>query len=295
MGKKYTWDLLNELAREWYYLDGEENKSAKLAKQEEIFNGVYSLMTKPKSKEAFAIGISEFFLRDWKSFNPERGDFTGFFNNRIFQRSKDSISKDNGGHTESYIDEQGNKERRNVQDSSLNESKDDGEGNSTSRIDQQADPNAPNPETQVILNESAYQCLSIILQMPERLKGRANNPTRMNYFRMFFTDGVSNFLRNQDSAAVYKFHEKELFRAMKIPFLDFFLIQECRTIPEIIRSNLKLYSELVEGRPNEMPNQPLPNDIYKAYLEKKEDTHVNTSAISQQWQAYRKFLKENLL
>ena len=68
----------------------------------------------------------------------------------------------------------------------------------------------------------------------------------------------------------------------------------CRSVHEIYKGQLKLYGAMVEGAPMSEPKQPLPNDVYTTYLDKKENRQVKASALSNQRTAYVKFLKEQL-
>ena len=140
----------------------------------------------------------------------------------------------------------------------------------------------------------AWELITLILLLPQRLTGQANNANRINYYRMFFTDGTVAALFSVGDRP-YRTHERDLFAAMKLPFLDFFLEDVCRSVDAILSSDLKAYGRMVEGRPMEPPGQPLPNDVYLEYLNAKEEAGVKSaSAISNQRAAYYKFLKENL-
>ena len=61
--------------------------------------------------------------------------------------------------------------------------------------------------------------------------------------------------------------QRDIFEAMCIPFLDFFMRDICRSLEEILASDLKLHGEMVEGRAMERPEQPLPNDVYSSICE----------------------------
>ena len=60
--------------------------------------------------------------------------------------------------------------------------------------------------------------------------------------------------------------QRDIFEAMCIPFLDFFMRDICRSLEEILASDLKLHGEMVEGRAMKRPEQPLPNDVYRQYM-----------------------------
>ena len=131
-----------------------------------------------------------------------------------------------------------------------------------------------------------------MLELPERLHGRANNPTRHNYFRMFFTNDIVTYLQSGPSVKEFQRRERDLFATMKLDFLDFFMREECRTVPAVSCCPLKLYGELVEGKAMEEAELPLHSDVYISYLDRVEHTKVGHSAVSQQRTAYKDELRK---
>lgn len=77
-----------------------------------------------------------------------------------------------------------------------------------------------------------------MLDLPNKLQGKANNPEKINYYRMFFTDGVTDYVRSS-GGQVFFAHEADLFQAAKLPFLDFFLDRVCRTVPRLASSETR--------------------------------------------------------
>lgn len=130
-------------------------------------------------------------------------------------------------------------------------------------------PRAEEALEELFLDERAYECLSLMLDLPNKLQGKANNPEKINYYRMFFTDGVTDYVRSS-GGQVFFAHEADLFQAAKLPFLDFFLDRVCRTVPRLASSETRPYGQLVEGRPDEPVEQPLPQDVYRSYLAREE-------------------------
>jgi hypothetical protein len=171
----------------------------------------------------------------------------------------------------------------------------DDEGSETSKIDLLEDSTSGDGSDNLLLDALAYKHLSLMLNLTSHLDGKSNNANRINYFRLFFTDDISKFLREDVTPQVYILRESELFQVMKSTFLDYFLEEQCRTVPALVRSTLKPYGVLVEGRPMESVKQPLPLDVFVAYLNRIEHSSVRrTSTISQQKGFYYAFLKEQL-
>lgn len=154
-------------------------------------------------------------------------------------------------------------------------------------------PSETDLEQELLFGMDAAVCtlISAMLELPRRLHGRANNPVRHNYFRMFFAETVVNCVQNASALEPFRRREGKLFQAMKVEFLDFFMAELCRGVDEIADSPLKPYGELVEGRGPEETKLPLPGDVYISYLGRREGVRVGPSAVSQQRTAYFQTIK----
>ena len=171
-----------------------------------------------------------------------------------------------------------------------------GENSEQTLLDQYSDDHLTGDMVENLLyDEGMVQLMTLALNFPQRLNGRASNAARINYFRMFFTDNVVDILHRYDRA-IFEAHERELFSgALKIAFLDFFMAERCRRVRELQFCPLKPYGEMVEGRPMEEPGQPLPNDVYITYLNTMENRNIKSAGtISGQRTAYEEFVRSNL-
>lgn len=148
------------------------------------------------------------------------------------------------------------------------------------------------PEKKAELDAGVCELISAMLELPRRLHGRANNPVRHNYFRMFFAETVVRCVHGANALEPFRRRERDTFQAMKLEFLDFFMAELCRTVDGIADSRLKPYGALVEGRGPEETRLPLPGEVYVSYLGRMEHTKVGQPAVSQQKTAYKKALKE---
>ncbi len=160
-------------------------------------------------------------------------------------------------------------------------------------IDRKTAEEARDPVSEEIdFDATMTQLTAAILSLPERLYGKANNPVKHLYYRMFFTDGIAASIRSPGMPERYARHESNLFKAFCLPFLDFFLSEQCRSVYAIADTNEKLYGEMVPGRKMEEAGHPLPNDVYRTYLREQEGYAVNSdSAVSNQRDAYKAFLR----
>ncbi|MGI5952941.1 hypothetical protein [Dysosmobacter sp.] len=245
----------------------------------------------PKSQDLDALGM--FWIQDLGKYDPTLGSFQTFVTARLKLRKADMKYQDSGAHRVT-IEENGSKCQRWIGSVSLDSRTDEEEGRT--EMDRYMTPQAlqDNGEEWLELEDRVGQLIAAILRLPQLLDRQANNEARINYYRMFFTDGMVNLMHSTGEKLDIS-HERDLFRAMKIPFLDFFLERNCRTVREILGTDLKDYGEMVPGRSMEKPKQPLPNDIYMQYLNDREQMNLKSpSTITNQRNAYRAFFKEVL-
>ena len=234
--------------------------------------------------------LGRFFENDFKSYDPAKGNFKNYVSKVLKKRCEDQRHEDAGSHRKNVVQKDGTTKQEWIDNTSLDVSENE---DATTWAEQLADQSIHDPEEMLVAQQTALQLITIILQLPQRLHGQANNPEKINYYRLFFTDGVVSSVY-EAGADIYIAHERDLFEAMKLPFLDFFMAEICRSVHEIYKGQLKLYGAMVEGAPMSEPKQPLPNDVYTTYLDKKENRQVKASALSNQRTAYVKFLKEQL-
>lgn len=259
---------LEQLCARWAAL-GPEDQGRKLDVENEIFLLVYQLFPGRESE------IGTVFLKDWKHFDPAKGPAYGFFSARISLRQKDAY-----------------RDQKVYEDHTVADTAQPDDGRGESLLEGLPAGAGADPGERLDLDDTACEFLSVILDLRSHLQGRANNPTRHNYFRMFFTDSVAAGLHDGPPPPVFVKRERDLFTALKLEFLDFFMEENCRSVADICRSPLKPYGALVEGRSMEETKLPLPGDVYVSYLSRMENTRVNVSAVSQQRQIYREELKK---
>lgn len=231
-----------------------------------------------------------FFAEDFQKYDPSKGQFKHYTLKVLKKRRADFRHKEDGSHRKNIVQEDGTTKQEWLDNFSLDTHETDDD---MAWADRLADPSLSAPEEMLVAQQTALQLITIILQLPQRLRGQANNPEKINYYRLFFTDGVVGaiYAVGED---IYIAHERDLFAAMKLSFLDFFMARECRSVHEIYVGQLKPYGVLVEGKPMHEPKQPLPNDVYLVYLDRLEHRQVKASALSNQRTAYLSFLREQL-
>lgn len=282
MKKQYAWDQVDRLAEEWYATPaGEEHAAIKQKLLEEFLGLSCDLLS-----ESMMDGLGDFWEQDFQRFDPALSPFSKFLLSRLKLRARDGVREDLGLRRVKRDGETVTEGAFSLDDTGGKDADDD----MTREV---RDPMAEEALEELFLDERAYECLSLMLDLPNKLQGKANNPEKINYYRMFFTDGVTDYVRSS-GGQVFFAHEANLFQAAKLPFLDFFLDRVCRTVPRLASSETRPYGQLVEGRPDEPVEQPLPQDVYRSYLAREEGRRAGLSAISQQRTAYRAFLKRML-
>lgn len=280
------WSKLERLCLAWRGL-GPDSDAARAALNLEFTATLMALFPRQDALDA----LGAFWLVDLDKYDPEKGDFRGYMLSRLGLREQDLQRKD-AEMSRQTREENGQKRQQWVRAGSLDAPV--GEGQEDTVGSRLADGSAASGQENLEVESRAWELITLILLLPQRLTGQANNASRISYYRMFFTDGTVAALFNVGDRP-YRAHERDLFSAMRVSFLDFFMEDVCRTLDAILSSDLKAYGRMVEGRPMEPPGQPLPNDVYLEYLNTKEGMGVKSvSAISNQRAAYCKFLKENL-
>lgn len=278
--RKKRWADLNSLAQEWYELPAPGNEAKKQSMEERLFAGVLELLPQRKVD---ALGI--FWLKDWKNFDPGKGSFAGFVNERLVWWAKTIKHQDLDKRRKQITDpDTGEKKTRWVsRNTSLNAPI--GDEEETGELEEMISD--PTHERERVM--AGMLLLALALKLQHQLSSAKGEQKR--YFPLFFTDGVTHLIQEAGSFDLNAREEKEILSSIRLPFLDFFTSRECRSLAALAQVRMKPYGELVEKRPMKETNLPLPDDVFMAYLKKIEQYPVSASAISQQRKAYKRFGK----
>lgn len=274
-------ERLNRLGVEWYHMPEQGNEGVRLGLCVKIFELAYELFPPSENNDGHggekmhrgdALGL--FFEKDWDKFDPGKGDLYGFMSFRLKNRIIDLMRQDMSGYDSIDVEISSEDDTLVVESIVGDIGVDDSE---------------------LMINDTVSELMTLMLNMKKHLPGRAGNETRINYFRIFFTDGVVSAIKAQTGLGEFTRRERDLFTVIKTTFLYYFMCRPCCSVQEIYNTDLKPYGQMVKGRPMEPPEQPLPNDVYVTYLEKVEHYTATAPAVSQQRTTFRKFLQENLL
>lgn len=244
--------------------------------------------------------LGDFFIHDWPKFNADKGKLYPYMSDKLEKRCIDRAHGDYNDHRllmdvpAENCGDTTKTEKKKVWvgyerlDRPISEDGDTALGDSLQS-------NAFLPEEAAENEDLIVTFLVLHIQLQQLLAGRANNPQKLLYYRMFFTDSFTDLCHSEELSDDCIRHERDVFDAMCVGFLDFFMAEVCRTVPAICGCALKLHGEMVEGCPMAEPGQPLPNNVYKTYLNTHEGFSIKSDGtISNQRDAYKKFLKENL-
>lgn len=144
-----------------------------------------------------------------------------------------------------------------------------------------------------------FELTAQIIHFKQRHTTKTGNNTRLNYYRLFFTSNITSFINAIAVPPAFQ-HERDLFEAMKLPFVDFCMVSSCRTIEELCNGQLKRYGQVVDlpesnrDRDNPIP-LPIPDKVGISYLFRVEEKQVTPTAYSQQKKHYRQEVRQLLL
>ena len=281
------WERLEKLVVQWRGI-GPDDEAVRTSLNFEMTEVLMDLFCSGRDDEKNAKALEDFALvwQELDRYDPSTGSFRGFVQTRMKMRRMDAQRQDAGMHRE------------------MKEAEKDWEGSCDGmpgESDGKKKPIWVRPDSlgreatqRLNVDESLCELITLILLLPQRLSGQANNPVKIKYFRMFFTDSMVLSVHTMEMEYLHK-RQRDIFEAMCIPFLDFFMRDICRSLEEILASDLKLHGEMVEGRAMKRPEQPLPNDVYRQYMRVVEHIEIRSDgAISNQRASYYQFLKERL-
>ncbi len=280
------WERLEAVAIQWNALrKGDEAVREKLNLE---FSAICCKLFDSSQLEALGL----LWISEISAFDPSKGSFRAFLGTRLKMRTRDIQRKDQGY----YRKAEGSRPKgagQWMRALSLDAPASPGEQEEGDSFKDALPAAGDDAGERLEAQERIGELIALILDLPSKLRGQANNPMRAGYYRMFFTDGMSDGIA-RCGEKIFRGYERKLFDAMLIPFLDFFMAKPCRTVAQIQRTPLKPYGAMVEGRPMAQPGQPLPNDVYLQYLRRQGYPLRSASTISNQRDAYRAFIKENL-
>lgn len=142
-------------------------------------------------------------------------------------------------------------------------------------------------EGRVYVSSLLVEMTSLVLDFYGRHTGHAANEGRRMWYRLFFTEDVTYVCK--DEPRLLK-HPRDVFQAMDLGYLDYYMSAPCRTPDEVGRTALKPYCQVVPGSDDERVTwltAPFPGDVSLFYLSKTTGTRPGRSARSNQLKSFR--------
>ena len=292
---------LDKLGLEWYEASQNGNRVEKELLQTEIFTVLFNdFFHEDKRKEdtngkeykenEVLNAVGEFFLCDLDKFKPVIDEKETRFSSFLLSRL--NYSKINIWRKDYEIRKNDDYPLRLDEINAKN--KESGEGGSV-LVETGKKNNLKNPMDIYIDDESMYEMIMLIAKLQESLKGRQNNATKKNYFRLFSTEHITCALRISPGNSAVKKHERDILDALKKSFLNYYMRTKCHTIEEIECGEMKRRDEVEEGSTDQREVEiPFSNKLYITYLDRIENNKIKDSAISMQHTSYKELLGELL-
>lgn len=142
-------------------------------------------------------------------------------------------------------------------------------------------------ESKYIFDLYIISLTSSILNFHSTYTGKANNLERRIWHHIFYTEDITNIMKNYGEIINIK-HERDVFSAIDKDYLDYYMSKSCGTLSEIFKTKLKLYSEVVPERvtDNYEIEVPIPGDVSCNYLLIEKDYKAGKTARSNQFKIY---------
>lgn len=264
MGRDTQEARLNQVAEQWVRLDPEGNEAARQALYEEMFTLTFQLYD-----QSGGMWVVEAFEEAIEKFDPDRALFSHYFAHLLSKRRADAYRYEQR-HSPSGI--------------SLDTPA--GEDGRTGLGEFLEDPNAQNPEDAVLWEVPFLELTAMILNFAQCHPGRSGNETRRNWYRIFYTEDMTEVLKTKNLCFL---HERDMFAALKQPYLDYYMSAPCATMRQIQRTPLRPYCQVVPERTERTDETPLPipADVSLSYLRVCEGTQVGDTARSNQLKYYK--------
>lgn len=275
---------LNELGKQWKLYSPVEDKAAYEARWLEIWTALFDIYYPYLQTEPQLNAFEKTLEQVREKFDADKGTLSAFFSTHLNWNTVDATKKEMkenpldriDGSPDPYGSETDDVDQRITRDTATLGGIDDVEG-------------------EFLMNSALVELSGQILHFSENHGKKNGNPLRRNYFQLFYTSGVTSFVKMDKDAPSFQ-HQRDIEAAMKVPFVDYCMIQRCRTLFDIYEGDLKQYGAVVEGLPSDKQKSviplPVPDQVGRSYLKNVENLSVSKSTYSEQKSAYKAEMKE---
>ncbi len=265
---------LNEVALQWKSLPPEGNEAVIVALRNEMWLLSFELYD-PKQENFRSKGpnadreyqaASKTFLDVFEEVSqkylPENGEFSHYLSHVFKLRQISTYRKESRTAPTGVSIESGNEDGSNIELPSTRVS---------------------NPEVLAMLNARFAELGAMILNFS--LTKKKDSETRRMWYRLFFTEEMTLAAKTMELSVI---HERDIFKAMKLSYLDYYMSKKCRTLRNITYTPLKPYGDVVPKKKDVRaePKLPLPADISLNYLQICEGITKGDTARSEQLKNY---------
>lgn len=304
-------DRLNDLGKKWGNRNIEDEDACNKLENDILFT-IYELYTTDYDEDYpidYRDGLTTFWTKFWKDFDPEKGLLTTYVKNGLkYSLEKIDKNKEFESHTKTIKLSDYEKAKTGIEKKKyrvspdhLNEPLKDksGEDQNEEKIDQVSydDDQYNDFVMRDDIDRTLLQVISIMIDIRKHLSGKSNNEKSVLYKKLFHTETASMLCQEGVVDDEYP-HERELIESLKYTFLDYYTLDEaCRSIEAIRRSPLKRLCDISEEDPdnNSEAKLPLKQSVFITYLKRCEGYEkVSDSNITDQRKKYYKFLKEHI-
>lgn len=268
------WESINRMGQEWYDTPPEGNEAYRHSLWCKIFIALDQCYKSDIQKEA----LMDIMCEEWKYFNPSIGTVSQFLGNRLKNRVIDIKRADITTAPAKVIDDKtGQSKTIRGYVKSIDEPDDDGLSTDI------PDPLAVNAEALAVFNARLVELGAMVLNL--KLAKSSDTENRRMWYRLFYTEDVTLAAKTDELSVI---HERDIFSAMKLPYLDYYMRKKCRTLRQITYTPLKAYGEIVPQKKEirEEPKLPFTADISLSYLNICENISRSHDTHSRQKQNY---------
>ena len=258
--KKNLSDRLDVVAVEWKNTPEDGFKAVKDALWAELFTHFFELYDEKYDNSNLVLDVFEYAIRN---FDPEKGAFSHYVNRTFRMRKVEMYEKNT-----TTVTGEGGEYKIPVRIDTLDQPVGEGDELKSPLAELMSSPNSEDEVERVAyVIQLYYDLISKIINFDSVYKGKANNPLRRSWFRLFFTEDMTLTWKLVASKYGERL-EREAFRALNEDYLDYYMSARCRSARQVSGTPLKPYCKVVPAAVDDHRETPvpIPADVSLAFL-----------------------------
>ena len=145
-------------------------------------------------------------------------------------------------------------------------------------------------ESRIVIDALKMELTTMILQFADCHTEKETEKKRREWYRMFYTEDITLFCKELNGRSQ---HQRDIFRAMNLSYLDFYMSDKCYSCREIFETPLRSYADVIPGSLDDREIKvPIQAKISLAYWKTCKDEKVKGSIRSRQYKYYKKKREE---